>query len=64
MNLFKLLQSLNKYCFEAFVGYAATHEDIIAGMLWAIKHTDYPTMITGLQTLDTFLAKVAFSNVA
>lgn len=64
VNLFKLLQALNKYCFEAFIYYTSTHEDVLMGMLWAIKHTDYPTMSTGLETLNLFLEKVALSEYA
>lgn len=64
VGLFKLLQALNHDCFDAYVTYTATHEDIIGGMLWAIKHTDHPTMITGLETLDTFLRNVAESEFA
>lgn len=64
VNLFKLLQALNKNCFEAFVCYTASHEDVVSGMLWAIKHTDYPTMSTGLETLDLFLDNVVHSEYA
>eukprot|EP00796_Vickermania_ingenoplastis_P010057 gene10057-7027_t len=64
VNLFKLLEALNEKCFAAFVQYSATNEDIVAAMLWAIKHTDYPTMTTGLDTLNTFVQNVANSEFA
>ncbi|KAK7199714.1 exportin 1 [Novymonas esmeraldas] len=64
VNLFKLLQALNAHCFEAFICYTSTHEDVVLGMLWATKHTDHPTMSTGLETLNLFLANVAKSEYA
>lgn len=64
VNLFKLLQALSKNCFTAFVCYTASHEDVVSGMLWAIKHTDFPTMSTGLETLDLFLDNVVKSEYA
>lgn len=64
VNLFRLLQSLNEHCFNAFVQYTATYEDVLMAMLWAFKHTDYPTMKTGLDTLNTFLKKVVSSPFA
>lgn len=64
VNLFRLLQAMNAYCFEAFLTYVAAHEDVLGGMLWAIKHTDYPTMSTTLDTLDRFLENVTQSSFA
>lgn len=64
VNLFKLLQALNEHCFNAFVQYTASYEDVIMAMLWAFKHTDYPTMKTGLDTLNTFLEKIISSPFA
>lgn len=64
VNLFKLLHALNMHCFDAFVAYSATNEDIVMAMLWAFKHKDYPTMKTGLDMLDTFLTKVVDSPFA
>ncbi|RNF11538.1 putative exportin 1 [Trypanosoma rangeli] len=63
VNLFKLLQALNKHCFDAFLSYASTKEDVITGMLWVIKHTDFATMETGLLALDAFLENVAESKL-
>ncbi|KAH9578842.1 Exportin-1 [Trypanosoma melophagium] len=63
VNLFKLLQALNDHCFDAFLRYASVKGDIINGMLWVIKHTDFATMETGLKTLDSFLRNVANSDV-
>lgn len=64
VNIFKLLQALNEDCFDAFVQYTATNEDVLLSMLWAIKHTDYPTMKTGLDTLNKFVENVAVSPFA
>ncbi|KEG12996.1 putative exportin 1, putative,RNA-nuclear export factor [Trypanosoma grayi] len=63
VNLFRLLQALNTCCFSAFLRYASTKEDIINGMLWVIKHTDFATMETGLQSLDSFLANISTSEM-
>ncbi|RNF13654.1 putative exportin 1 [Trypanosoma conorhini] len=63
VNLFKLLQALNKHCFDAFLSYASTKEDVITGMLWVIKHTDFATMETGLLALDAFLGNVIKSKL-
>ncbi|EAN96875.1 exportin 1, putative [Trypanosoma cruzi] len=64
VNLFKLLQALNRHCFDAFLSYASRKEDVIAGMLWVIKHTDFATMEVGLLALDSFLENVAKSELA
>lgn len=64
VNLFRLIQALNEHCFNAFIEYTASYEDVMMAMLWAFKHTDYPTMKTGLDTLITFLEKVIPSPFA
>ncbi|CCW62774.1 unnamed protein product [Phytomonas sp. EM1] len=64
VNLFKLLGAFTDKCFESFVTYASNHSDILEGMLWAIRHRDYPTMSTGLQTLDHFLETIVHYPLA
>jgi exportin-1 len=61
VNLFKLLHSINEFCFEAFLQYVSSKEDIINGILWAVKHTEQTVMHTGLELLNSFLGKVLMS---
>ncbi|EAN80378.1 exportin 1 [Trypanosoma brucei brucei TREU927] len=63
VNLFKLLHALNTRCFSNFLSYASTKGDVINGMLWVIKHTDFAIMETGLKTLDAFLENVSRSEL-
>lgn len=63
VNLFRLLHALNEHCFDAFLSYISTHEDIVDSILWAIKHTERNVMTTGLELLLSLLVKVVGSNV-
>ncbi|EPY20866.1 exportin-1 [Strigomonas culicis] len=64
LQLLKLLQALNEHCFDAFIRYASSAENVLDGLLWSIKHFDYPTMSTALETLDRLLEKVVESSYA
>ncbi|CUG77964.1 exportin 1, putative [Bodo saltans] len=63
VNLFRLLHALNEHCFDAFLAYISTHEDIVDSILWAIKHTERNVMSTGLELLLSLLVKVVGSEV-
>ncbi|KAH8603427.1 Importin beta N terminal domain [Trypanosoma vivax] len=62
INLFKLIQALNAHCFQAFLAYVSTKEEVVNGMLWVIKHTEFSIMETGLKTLDAFLENITNSE--
>jgi exportin-1 len=63
VNLFRLLHALNEHCFDAFLAYISSHEDIVDSILWAIKHTERNVMSTGLELLLSLLVKVVGSEV-
>eukprot|EP00756_Hemistasia_phaeocysticola_P006206 Hpha_TRINITY_DN13728_c0_g1::TRINITY_DN13728_c0_g1_i1::g.142264::m.142264/K14290/XPO1, CRM1; exportin-1 len=55
---FKLLQTLNHHCFDAFLVFVKCSPDIVNSVIWAFRHTEQSVQDTGLETLLEMLQKV------
>jgi len=56
---FKLLQTLNHHCFDAFLAFIqASGADIVNAIIWAFRHTEQSVQDTGLETLLELLQQV------
>ena len=64
LHLFRLLEALNRHCFDGLVQYATQNQDVIHGMLWACRHSETSVMISGLNTLHRFLQQMVHSSMA
>ena len=64
VQLFRMIQAMNESCFDAFLAYVSVKEDVINGLLWALKHSENTMMIVGLETMLAFLQRVRSSAVA
>eukprot|EP01061_Rhynchopus_euleeides_P002436 TRINITY_DN11873_c1_g4_i1.p1 TRINITY_DN11873_c1_g4~~TRINITY_DN11873_c1_g4_i1.p1 ORF type:complete len:1076 (+),score=411.04 TRINITY_DN11873_c1_g4_i1:196-3423(+) len=63
-NLFKLLQALNRHCFESFLSALQRSPVIMDAIVSAVKDTKSNNAEIGLETLHTFLTIISQSQVA
>ncbi|EFC47202.1 exportin-1 [Naegleria gruberi] len=63
MNLFVLLKSINKYCFQSFLHIPPMgFKLIVDSILWALKHTHRNMFETGLNILQDMLSNIEHLN--
>lgn len=60
MAFFKLLESINRYCFQALFAISREHlKMVIDSVVWAFKHTSRETGEVGLAILLSLMENVA-----
>ena len=65
INFFKLIESINKHCFEAFLHIPAEHfKLVIDSVVWAFKHHERNISETGLAVCKELLGKIEGTHIA